>query len=176
MPNGKVLLEKQQVVVELIERIKGSGAGVFVDYKGINVAEVTALRTELRKAGVEYSVIKNTLTRFALKEVGMSDLDDILNGTTALATSKDDLVAPAKVISEFIKKNKKMQVKAGFVEGGTLDANGVMELASLPPKEVLIAKVLGGLNAPISGLVTVLNGNIRGLVVALNAIAEKKAG
>ncbi len=176
MPSKKVLDEKKLIVQELTEKFQSSVSGVFVDYKGITVEQDTKLRRDLRAAGVEYSVVKNTLTRFAANNVGFEALDPILNGTTALAVSKTDLVAPAKILSEFAKKNNKFTIKMGFVEGKLIDAKGVAELAELPPKEVLIAKVLGGFNAPISGLVNVLNGNMRGLVVALNAIAEKKAG
>jgi len=175
MPSEKVLNEKK-VIVEALEQKLSAPSGVFVDYKGITVAEDTALRRELRNAGVEYAVVKNTLTRFAAKNVGLEGLDEILNGTTALAISTTDMIAPAKILVEFAKKNPKFKIKKGFVEGKVIDANGVTALAELPSKEVLIAQVLGGLNAPISGFVNVLNGNIRGLVVALNAIAEKKGG
>ena len=175
MPSGKILAAKQSVVQELTDRINGSVAGVIVDYKGITVEADTALRKQLRAAGVEYSVVKNTLLLRAAENCGLSDLKDQLNGTTALATSTDP-VAAAKILSEYAdKSNGAFKVKAGYVDGKVIDENGVAALAKLPPKEVLIAQVLGGLNAPISGLVTVLNGNIRGLVVALNAIAEKKS-
>jgi large subunit ribosomal protein L10 len=138
------------------------------------VEQDTELRNALRKAGVEYKVVKNTLTRFAAKENGLEGLDTYLNGPTAMASSAD-AVAPAKVLSEFAKKYDKLKIKVGVVEGKVIDVSGVKALAELPPREVLIARVLGGFNAPISGLVNVLNGNIRGLVVALNAIAEQKA-
>lgn len=172
MPSIKVLEEKKQVVENLTDKIKNASAGVFVDYKGITVEQDTKLRCELRKAGVEYGVVKNTLVKFAIDQIGYTELDGILSGTTALAVSKD-LVAPARVLCEFAKKNEKFKIKAGFAEGRVIDAEGVKSLASLPSKEVLIANVLRGFNAPISGFVNVLNGNIRGLVVALNAIREK---
>ena len=173
MPSEKVLNEKKAIVEELTRKLSAP-SGVFVDYKGITVADDTALRRELRAAGVEYSVVKNTLTRFAAKNAGLEGLDEILNGTTALAVSTTDMIAPAKILSEFSKKNQNFKIKMGFVEGKVIDPAGVNALAELPSKEVLIAKALGGFNAPISGFVNVLNGNIRGLVVALNAIAEKK--
>jgi len=173
MPSEKILEVKKQAVVDLTEKIRNAAAGVFVDYKGINVKDDTALRNLMRKEGVEYTVVKNTLTRFALKELGYSDIEDVLNGTTALAVSSD-LVAPAKILCDYAEKHKNFSVKAGFVEGKTLDAAGVTALSKLPSKDVLVATVLGTLNAPITGFVTVLNGNIRGLAVALNAIAEKK--
>ena len=174
MPSASVLGEKQVIVSALAEKLKSSACGILVDYKGITVEKDTKLRNDLRTAGVDYSVVKNTLTRFAAREVGLDGLDDVLNGTTALAVSTDP-VAPAKILFEYAKKNDKFKIKAGFLNGKVISASDVEALASLPPREVLIAKVLGGLNAPIAGFVNVLNGNIRGLVVALNAIAEKKA-
>lgn len=177
MPNQSVLAKKQEFVAELAEKIKNAGAGVLVDYKGINVADDTKLRREMRKAGVEYMVVKNTLLNLAFQASGYEALTPHLKGTTALALGVSDQVAPAKILCEYAKKsNDKFKIKAGFVDGRAITASDVAALAELPPREVLIAKVLGGLNAPISGLVNVLNGNIRGLVVALNAIAEKKAG
>ena len=157
------------------EKLSGSVAGVLVDYKGITVAEDTALRAEMRKAGVEYTVVKNTLTRFAAKDAGLDGLDEILNGTTALAVSYDDPVAPAKILNEYAGKHENFKVKMGFVEGKVITPGEVKNLADLPSKEVLVATVLGTMNAPITGLVTVLNGTIKGLAVALNAIAEQKA-
>ena len=176
MPNDKILAEKQAIVAELAEKMKNASSGVLVDYKGINVADDTKLRRELRAAGVDYSVVKNTLVRLAAKEIGFDALDPILNGTTALAVSKDDMVAPAKILSEYADKSKdKFKIKAGFVEGKILGIDEVGALAKLPSKEQLIAQTLAGFNAPITGFVNVLNGNLRGLVVALNAIAEQKS-
>jgi len=174
MPNAKILTEKQAQVAALIEKMQNASAGVLVDYKGISVADDTKLRRELRSAGVEYAVIKNTMLRFAFDALNMKELDEHLNGTSALAISSDP-VAAAKILSEFAKKNDKIKIKAGFVEGKALTAAEVGELAKLPSREVLIAKVLGGFNAPISGFVGVLSATMRGLVVALQAIADKKA-
>lgn len=172
MPSEKILEEKKRAVAELADKMQKAASGVVVDYKGITVAEDTQLRSDLRKAGVEYAVVKNTLARFAAKQVGYDSLASVLEGTTAIAVS-DDLVAPAKILSEFAKKSKSFAIKAGFVEGRVIDVNEVNELAELPSKDVLIAKVLGGFNAPIAGFANVLNGTLRGLVVALNAIREK---
>ncbi len=174
MPSEKILKEKQAVVAELATKLKSASSGVLVDYKGITVLNDTKLRANLRKAGVEYSVVKNTLTSLAAKEAGIDGMDSVLSGTTSLAISMDDPVAPAKILSEFASKNEKFKIKGGFVDGKFVGPEQIKALAELPPREVLIARVLGGLNAPISGFVNVLNGNIRGLVVALNAIAEKK--
>lgn len=175
MPNAKVLSEKQAVVEALTERLKSASSGVLVDYKGITVAEDTDLRNQLRKGGVEYSVVKNTLVRFAANNVGYAELDSYLNGTTALATSADP-VAPAKILSAFNKKmNDKFAIKVGFVDGKVITAKEVEALAELPSREVLVAQVLGTMIAPITGFATVLNANIRGLAVALQAIADQKA-
>ena len=117
MPSEKVLSEKKAIVAALAEKIKASGTGVLVDYKGLTVAEDTELRKALRAAGVEYAVVKNTLTRFALKEAGYEGLDEVLNGTTSLALAGDDVVAPAKVICKFAKDHgDKISVKGGFID------------------------------------------------------------
>ena len=177
MPNQSVLAQKQQFVAELAGKIKNAGSGVLVDYKGINVADDTKLRRELRKSGVEYTVVKNTLLNLAFKEIGFDELIPHLKGTTAIALGAEDQVAPAKILCEHAKKsNDKFKIKAGFVDGRPIGAADVAALAMLPPREILVAKALGSMKAPITGFVNVLNGNIRGLVVALNAIAEKKAG
>lgn len=176
MPSDGILKQKQQLVEELTDKLKGSVAGVLVDYKGINVGNDTKLRKELREAGVEYFVVKNTMLLRAAQNAGFGALESVLTGTTALAISKDDAVSAAKILSKYAESSKgKFSVKAGFVEGNVLDAKGVEALAKLPSRDELVAMTLRGLNAPISGLVNVLNGNIRGLVVALNRIAEKSA-
>lgn len=156
-----------------------SVAGVIVSYKGISVEKDTKLRADLRNAGVEYTVVKNTLLSRAAKDAGLDGLDPVLEGTTALAVSPEDHVAAAKILAKFVEDNgkqiKEFKIKAGFVEGKVLNKAEVEDLAKLPSKEVLIAKTLGGLNAPISGFVTVLNANIRGLACVLSAIAEKQS-
>ncbi len=175
MPSEKILQQKKDVVSELSSKIKAAKSIVFADYRGLTVEQDTELRSALRKAGVDYKVVKNTLTRLAANENGLEDLDPFLNGPTAMAISDSDPVAAAKVLAEYAKKFEKLELKVGVVEGKVIDVKGVIALAELPPREVLIAKVLGGFNAPISGFVNVLNGNLRGLAVALNAIAEKKS-
>ncbi len=176
MPNAKVLEQKKQIVADLAEKMKTASSGVLVDYKGINVEDDTKLRAEMRKNNVEYAVIKNSLIRFAGKEVGFDAFDEVLHGTTAVAISMTDPVAPAKIISEYAKKDEKIfNIKAGFVDGKVIGVDEVKNLAELPSREVLIAKMLGSMQSPIAGFVNVLNGNLRGLAVALNAIAEQKA-
>lgn len=158
MPSAKVLKAKEALVADLNEKIKGSVSGVLVDYRGLTVEQDTKLRAEMRKAGVEYKVIKNTLIRRALEGTGLEAIDSnaVLENPTALAIS-DDAVAPAKVITEFAAKNDALQIKAGYLEGQVMSVAEVEELGKIPPKDVLIAKVLGGLNAPLTSLAIVLN-------------------
>ena len=174
MPSEKILEQKKQQVAQLAEDFKKANVGVLVNYEGITVEKDTKLRKQLREAGCEYKVVKNTLLGRALKEAGIDGLDSVLEGTTAIAISNEDYVGAAKILCEYAEKSKTFEVKAGFVDGKMIDAEGVKNLAKLPSKEVLLAQVLGGLNAPITGFATVLNGTMKGLVVALNAIAEKK--
>jgi len=175
LPSEKILQEKQAYVGELSGKLKNAVAGVVVKYEGISVADDTALRRKLRAANVDYAVVKNTMLRRAAADAGLSGLDSVLEGTTALALSPEDHIAAAKILCEYADKSKTFEVKAGFVEGETISADQVKELAQMPPKEVLVARVLGGFNAPITGFVGVLNANLRGLAVALNAIAEKQS-
>ncbi len=166
MPNARVLSEKQAIVEALSERIKKAGAGVLVDYKGITVAEDTALRTELRKEGIEYTVVKNTLTRKALDQLGMSGLDAVLNGSTSLATTEQDPIAPFRILNDYSKKlNERFNIKAAFMDGQVLNESEVAEIAELPSKDALYAKVLGTMIAPITGL-----------AVCLGQILEQKGG
>jgi len=175
MPSDKILSEKQALVKALAEKLDSSISGVLVDYKGTDVGLDTEMRRKMREAGVEYSVIKNTMLRFATTEVQLEELHPFLEGPTALAIHTDDPVAPAKVVFSYVGKDKPMQVKAGFVEGRVISAAEVEALSKLPAKDVLVAQVLGTMIAPISGLATVLNANIRGLAVALQAIADQKS-
>jgi len=175
LPSQKILEGKKEEVKKLSSKIRSAKSIVFVNYRGLTVEQDTELRRSLRDAGVEYSVVKNTLTRFAAKENSLSELEKYLMGPTSMAIHNEDPVAPAKVLFEYAKKYANFVLKAGVVEGRVIDADEVKALALLPSKEQLIARVLAGFNAPITGLVNVLNGNIRGLVVALNAIAMQKA-
>ena len=175
MPSAQVLEAKKNIVNNLTDKVANSKTVILVDYRGLTVEQDTELRVALRKSGVKYEVVKNTLTRFAMNNNGYSELDTYLNGPTAIAYSYEDVVAPAKIISEFTKKFEHLQIKVGIVEGKIFNEKEIKALAELPSREELIAKVLAGFNAPISGFVNVLNGNLRGLVVALNGIAQKKA-
>ena len=136
MPNAKVLTEKQAIVAALVERMKNAESGVFVDYKGISVEQDTALRRELRAAGVDYSVVKNTLTRFAANQLGYEALDPILNGTTSLATSTADPIAPIRIVNDYAKKMDGIfTIKAGFMDGQLLSLSELAEIAELPSKD-----------------------------------------
>ena len=157
MPNAKVLESKKAVVEALSGKIKEATSVVFVDYKGITVAQDTALRKQFRDAGVDYAVVKNTLTRFATKENGY-DFDEVLNGTTAMASTTGDPIAPARIVCEFAKKNKlAMTIKGGLVEGSVLSAEQLSSFGELPSKDALVAQVLGTFLAPISSLAFVLD-------------------
>lgn len=163
MANEKVLQEKQALVEELSQKLSGAVAGVIVEYKGISVADDTQLRRQLREAGVDYSVVKNTMLKRAADKAGLEGLDDILKGTTALAVSAEDPVAAAKILCEQAKEDENFKVKAGFLDGAVIDVARVTELSKLPSREGLISMLL-----------SVLTGPVRGLAVALNAIAEKQ--
>ena len=164
MPNAKVLSEKQAVVAALTEQLKNAASGVLVDYKGITVAEDTALRVELRQNEVQYAVVKNTMARFAMNNVGLEGLDEVLNGTTSLATSAGDPIAPMRVINKYAKQlgDDKFIIKGGFMDGKVLSLEEITALAELPSKDVLLAQTLGMMLAPITSL-----------AIVLKAIAEK---
>ena len=157
MPNAKVLESKKAVVDSLTGKIQEATSVVFVDYKGISVAQDTELRKQFREAGVEYSVVKNTLTNFAAKNAGY-DFSEVLNGTTAMASTTGDPIAPARIVCEFAKKNKNiLTIKGGIVEGSVLSADQLNGFGELPSKNALVAQVLGTFLAPISSLACVLD-------------------
>lgn len=170
----KTLQAKSKNVDEIREKIQNAQSVVLVDYRGLNVEELTSLRSKYREAGVEYKVYKNTMMRFAFKDSGFEGFNEFLKGPSAVAFGYDDPIKAAKVTAEFAKTNEKLEIKAGIVDGKIIDVESIQNLASLPSREVLIARALGGLNAPIQGFANVLNGTIKGLVVALGAIADQK--
>jgi large subunit ribosomal protein L10 len=141
--------EKEASVSEMQAKFEVAGSVVVADYRGLNVTEVTQLRKQLREAGVELKVAKNTLTLIAAKNVGIEGLDSILKGPSAMAFGVKDLVAPAKILTSFAKDHKMLEVKGGVVQGKVVDIEGVKALADLPPKEVLVARALGGMKAPL---------------------------
>lgn len=170
----QTLKAKAQNVDEIKEKIEKAQSVVLVDYRGLNVAELTELRKNFREAGVDYKVYKNTMMRFAFKDSGLEEFNEFLKGPSAVAFGYEDPVAPAKISAEFAKKNDKLEIKAGIVDGKVINVEEIKNLAELPPREVLVAQALGGFNAPIQGFANVLNGTIRGLAIVLNAIAEEK--
>ena len=160
MPSNKILEEKKQVVESLAAKIQSAQAGVLVKYEGIKVAEDTELRAALRKAGVEYTVMKNTLTGRACDIAGYGDMKQYLSGMTAIAFSQEDPLAPAKIMKEFADKIECFEIKAGFVDGGVIDAAGVEALAATPSKEVLVAKMMGNLMSSLYSFAYVLQAKI----------------
>ena len=153
--------QKAQIVEELKDKFTKASSAILVDYKGLNVQEATELRSSFREAGVDYKVYKNTLTEIAVKEVGLEELIPFLEGPTAIAFSEDDPVAPAKILTEAIRKYRKIEFKTGVVDGKVIDVDGIKALADLPSREELLAKLLGSMNAPIANLVGVLTGPVR---------------
>jgi large subunit ribosomal protein L10 len=165
--------EKARVIEELTEKLEG-GSVVFVDYKGMNVAQSTRLRARSRESGVEFVVAKNTLAQRAANQAGVKGISEYLVGPTALAFSEDPVVS-AKLMAEFSDEIGTFELKGGLLDGDqVVDAEGVVALSRLPEREQLIAQVVGGIQSPIAGLVNVLNGTIRNLAVVLNQVAEQK--
>ncbi|MBA2873107.1 large subunit ribosomal protein L10 [Anoxybacillus tepidamans] len=154
---------KKQVVAEIADKFRASKSTIIVDYRGLNVAEVTELRKQLREAGIEFKVYKNTLTRRALAEVGLEGLDEVLTGPNAIAFSNDDVVAPAKILNEFAKTHEALEIKAGVIEGNVATVEEVKALANLPSREGLLSMLLSVLQAPI-----------RNFALVTKAVAEKK--
>ena len=166
-------------VKDIKERLDGARAIVLVDYKGINVEEVNKLRTNMRKENVDYFVSKNTWIKIALNQLNITSLDDYLKGPTAVAISKIDEVAPAKVMKKFVEteleKKEICGFKVGLITGDVYQPAQLKQLAEMPSKEELLAKVLAGINAPASGIVGVVNGVISQVVRAIDAVAKQKA-
>ena len=159
---SKAVEMKQTVVQEIAEKFKSAASVVVVDYRGLTVAQVTELRKQLREAGVEFKVYKNTLVRRAAQEVGISEFnDELLVGTNAIAFGYDDPIAPARVIKDFMEAHPKMKLKMGVVEGEFYNEAQIVEFANIPPREVLLAKLLGSLKAPMSNFVYLLDAMIK---------------
>lgn len=166
MPSDKILEQKKVLVAELRDKMTSASAGVLVDYVGITVDQDTALRRELREAGVEYQVVKNTMMHLAVKDTDYEGLDAVLNGSTALALAgSEDPLAAARILCKFAEKSKgKFTVKSGYLEGKVVSAEEITALSKLPGREGLLTMLL-----------SVLTGNLRGLACGLNALAEKRA-
>ena len=157
MPSQKILEEKKQIVSSLAEQFKTAVSGVFVDYCGLTVEQDTELRKQLRAAGVTYKVYKNTMMNFAFKGTDFEGLAPYLNGPSAMACSTTDATAPARVLAEFAKKAKNLEIKAGVVEGNVYDAKGMEAIANIPSREVLIGRLLGSMQSPIANFARVIN-------------------
>lgn len=168
--------EKEAIVREIKEKFNTSKSVILADYRGLSVTEVTELRKKLREAGVDYRVVKNTLTSRAAKAANIDGLDQFLSGPTALAFSGNDVVMPAKILNDFAKDHKMLELKGGILEGKVIDLAAVKELASLPSREALLGQLAGMFNSPMRGLVTVLSGPLRNLAYAIEAVRKQKAG
>ena len=173
MPN----VRNQEVVKSLAEKFKAMKGLILTEYHGLTVEEISELRSKLRQLGSEYTVVKNTLSEIALKEAGIEGIEAGANfsGPTALVIENGDIVSSAKAVFDFAKTHTKLKVRAGFLDGKFVDAAVVEQLSALPLREVLLAKMLGSMNAPITGFVNVLVANIRCLVTVLSAISKRQA-
>ena len=168
--------EKEAMVAAVYEKLTKSQAVVLADFRGLTVQEATTLRKQLREAGVELRVVKNTLARLAAEKAELTGLQAFLEGPTALAFGYEDPVAPAKILAEFAKTHKKVELKGGVLEGRVIDQVAITALAELPSREVLLGQLIGVIQAPIRNLVNVLSAPIRNTVYVLEAIRQKQAG
>lgn len=166
--------EKERIVAELQESLEGTKTAIFTDYRGLNVAEITLLRNQLRQASVKYRVVKNALIKLAFKNTDLEPLIDRISGPTALAFSYDDPISPAKILEKFSKNQPKLEIKGGIVEGRVVDQDGVKKLAEIPSREVLLGWLISVLGAGPTNLVTVLSANLQKLLQVLNAIRLQK--
>lgn len=160
---SNVIEQKQQHVEVISEQLKNSVSTVLVDYRGLTVSEVTELRKQLRDAGIEFKVYKNTMVRRAADSVGLSELNEFLVGPSAIAFSNEDVIAPAKIINEFAKEHEALEIKAGVIEGSFVSVEDVKSIASLPPRDGLLSMLLSVLQAPV-----------RNFAYAVKAIGEEK--
>lgn len=166
--------EKVAEVEALEKSLRSATVVILTDYRGLSVAEISALRSRLREARLEYRVAKNTLLNRAAEKVGGVDLSTFLSGPTAVVFGRDDPGVPARLLLEFIRQYRKLEIKGGLVDGQTLNAEAVQLLATLPTKPELLARVVGAVQAPLRGLVTVLSGPPRGLVTVLDALRKRR--
>jgi large subunit ribosomal protein L10 len=166
--------EKTAVIANIKEKLEASKAAILTDYRGMSVAEATALRRKLREAKIEYRILKNTLTFLAAEEIGYGELEEYLRGPTAIAFGYEDPVVVAKALTDFTKESKHMTIKAGLVEGSIVSPEGVKALADLPSRETLLAMVLSGIQAPLSGWVSVLGAPLRSFAYALGAMQKQQ--
>ena len=173
MPISKA--KKEEVLKELEKRFSESQVSIFADYRGLKVSEAMKLRRQMREANCELRIAKNTLTILATRNIGIEGADEYLNGPVAIAFGNDP-VSPAKILADFIRENKLMVIKAGILDGKVIDAAGVKNLADLPSREVLLARVLGGMQSPMYGFAGALQGLLRNFVYALEGVRKQRAG
>lgn len=167
--------QKEQILEELVQKFKDSKSVIFTEYRGLDVKKISELRNQLREKNIEYKIAKKTLIQLASKEIGIKELpDNVLEGPVAIAFSYEDQLIVASLLDKFAKKNKEIKLLGGILDGKVIDADTVNQLALIPSKEELIAKLLGSMNAPISGFVGVSNNVVSGFVRILNGLKEKK--
>lgn len=167
--------DKLELVQELREDIEGASALILTDYRGLTVKEITALRRKLREAGADFRVVKNTLFRLAAGELTERGLGQLLMGPTAVAFVHNEPIAPAKAIVGFAHEHKALSIKGGFIEGYLYSADQIQALSKVPPREVLLAQMIGSIQLPVSNLVGTLQSLISNLVYTIQAVSDKKA-
>ncbi|MBU4047500.1 50S ribosomal protein L10 [bacterium] len=166
---------KKEILKDLIAKLKESKGVVLTDYQGMNVSQISSLRNELKEKKVEFKIVKNTLIEKASEELNVDDLTKDLIGCTAMAFSSDDGIAPARLLKEYFKKNKiDLKIKSGLIDGRVFSPEKIIEIASLPLKDVLIAQMINGVKSPLYSLVFILQGPLRGLIYTLEAVKRQK--
>ncbi|MDI6736678.1 MAG: 50S ribosomal protein L10 [bacterium] len=168
------IIKKEKQVNELKEKLTKISSAIVMDFRGLTVKEMTDLRRQLKTANIDYKIIKNNLMFRAVNESDLKALHPYLQGPTAVAFGLDDPTVPVKILINFIKEYKKLEIKAGIIQGRVFNAEELTQISKLPSKEILLAQFIGGIQAPLAGLVNVLSGTIRGLLNVLKAIEEKK--
>lgn len=165
---------KEKMLDEITSELKRSDLVIVTDYRGLNVKAINDLRGKLRQEQCHYRVTKNTMNRLACRQAGVEGLENFFEGPTAIAYSSADPVAAARVFNEFTRENEALVIKGGMLSGQILNSDQVKALGEIPPREVLLARVVGGFQAPISGLVGVLHGTLRQLVYTVDAVRQQK--
>jgi len=168
-------LEKEEKVKEIVSLLQSANLAILTKFQGLNVAEANKLRRNLVKQGIEYKVVKNTLTRLAVKSIELEELCQYLIGPTAIVVERGDKNYAPRILSSYIKEHKSLEFKAGVLEGRVINVEDLKKLATLPPREVLISQALAGMQAPIRGLVGVLSAPVRNLLLVLEAIKRQKS-
>lgn len=169
--------KKESEVKQLEEKFRSAKSAILTDFRGLNVADMTALRNLLRKSKVEYRVIKNRLTKIAIKDSSFAGLDSLLSGPNGLALSEEDPVVSSKLLSQFLRTASNLDIKGGIIEGRLYQKEQILAIAELPPRKILISQILNAVASPLSGFVRVLRGPIQQMMGTLDAIkAQKEKG